>query len=206
VLDVGCGTGRLAVALAERALARVWGVDSEPRMLEVARRQLPPGVGLREGRAEALPFKDGWFDRVVYWLAIHLVDRPAAFAEAARVLAPGGRLACVTFHPDHFATAWLAPFFPSLEEIDRARFPMPAELEDELPRAGFSRPRFTRRTQTRTTSREAALDRLRAGHISTFDLLPADEIEAGIARAERELGDTVEVRLDWLVVVAGLSP
>ena len=36
--------------------------------------------------AERLPFKDGWFERAVMWLVVHLVDRPQAFAEARRVL------------------------------------------------------------------------------------------------------------------------
>jgi SAM-dependent methyltransferase len=204
VLDVGCGTGRLAAALAERALARVWAVDAEPEMVEVARGQVPVGVGVREGRAEMLPFKDGWFDRVVLWLAVHLVDRGAAFGEAARVLAEGGRLGLVTFHPDHFSTSWLAPLFPSLEAIDRARFPTPEDLEVELPAAGFGKPRFVRVTQKRMATRAAALERLRAGHISTFDLLSRGEIDAGIARAERELPETVEITLDWLLVVAAL--
>ena len=43
--------------------------------------------------AEQLPFKDGWFERALMWLVVHLVDRPRAFGEAARVLAPDGRLA-----------------------------------------------------------------------------------------------------------------
>src|SRR4029079_17187809 len=56
VLDVGCGTGTLATWLAEHAAARVWGVDASPEMLAVARAKVPPTVGLKEGRAEALPF------------------------------------------------------------------------------------------------------------------------------------------------------
>jgi ubiquinone/menaquinone biosynthesis C-methylase UbiE len=56
VLDVGCGTGRLEAALADRA--KVWGVDAEPAMLEVARANVPGGT-FKEARAEELPFKDG---------------------------------------------------------------------------------------------------------------------------------------------------
>jgi len=74
----------------------VWGVDPEPEMIEVARGKVPPGVGLKLGRAEALPFKDGWFERVTMTLVLQLVDRPRAYAEAIRVLQPGGRLAAHT--------------------------------------------------------------------------------------------------------------
>ena len=50
-------------------------------MLEVARGRVPEGVGLKQGVAEALPFKDGWFERSVTQLSLHLWDRPRAFAE-----------------------------------------------------------------------------------------------------------------------------
>src|SRR5690348_12313026 len=91
VLDVGSGTGKWATVLAERYGCKVWGVDSSPEMLEVARRRVPAGVGLKVGRVEDLPFKDGWFERVLMSLSLHLADRPRALAEAFRVLEPGGR-------------------------------------------------------------------------------------------------------------------
>ena len=81
------------------------------------------GIGVRQARAEALPFRDAWFDRVAMSLVVHLIDRPAAFAEARRVLAPAGRLAIATFHRDHFDTYWLNELFPRIPEIDRVRFP-----------------------------------------------------------------------------------
>ena len=115
MLDVGCGTGRLEAALADRA--KVWGVDAEPAMLEVARANVPAGT-FKEARAEELPFKDGWFERVVMWLSSHLVDRRRAFAEANRVLGADGRLAVVTFDPSYFATFWLNRLFPSMRQVD----------------------------------------------------------------------------------------
>ena len=137
VLDVGCGTGRLAVALVSEARAKVWGVDASREMVAVAREALPPGAGVRHGAAERLPFRDGWFDRVTMSLVVHLVDRPQAFAEARRVVPAGGRIGISTFHPDHFASYWLNPFFPSIREIDEARFPSPTVLQLELAAAGF---------------------------------------------------------------------
>ena len=112
VLDVGCGTGRLAAALADEARAKVWGIDASPEMVAVARESVPAGVGVRLAAAERLPFRDGWFDRVTMSLVIHLVDRPAALGEAKRVVAADGRVAIATFHPEHFETYWLNPFFP----------------------------------------------------------------------------------------------
>src|ERR1700752_4096063 len=58
VLDVGCGTGRLAAALADRYACKVWGVDTSAEMLAVARERAPRGAALREAAAEQLPFRD----------------------------------------------------------------------------------------------------------------------------------------------------
>jgi ubiquinone/menaquinone biosynthesis C-methylase UbiE len=205
VLDLGCGTGRLSVALAERAGAKVWGVDASPEMLAVAKSKAPRGVAFKVARAEALPFKDGWFERVALWLVVHLVDGPAAFAEARRVLAADGRLVVVSFDESHFDTYWLNRYLPSLESIDRARFPTRAALEAELRDAGFAHVETLRHDQRRTLPRTEALHRLRGRHISTFDLIAEDEYERGLAEAERTLPDQVDLDLRWLVAIARVS-
>ena len=72
MLDIGCGTGRFLAQLAE--VAKAWGVDASPEMLEVARSRVG-SAGLKLGSAEELPFKDGWFERATMWLVAHLVDQ-----------------------------------------------------------------------------------------------------------------------------------
>jgi SAM-dependent methyltransferase len=134
-------------------------------------------------------------------LVLHLVDRPQALAEARRVVPDDGRIAISTFHPDHFETYWLQPYFPSIKAVDAARFPTPDEIERELAAAGFPHVEMRRLTAESELSREEALARIHGRHISTFDLLSAEEIEEGTARAERELPDRIVSRLDRLVVV-----
>jgi ubiquinone/menaquinone biosynthesis C-methylase UbiE len=199
VLDVGCGTGRVEQALEGRA--RVWGVDASEGMLAVAERR---GLSARFklARAEQLPFKDSWFERTIMWLVVHLVDRPRAFAEAHRVLTPGGRLAIVTFHPDYFGRYWANRLFPSMEEIDRARFPTEGRLREELLGARFGDIRFERLSQHAVLSREKALERISRRHISTFDLLDDEEIRAGAEQAERELPDRIEYPIELLIAIA----
>jgi len=202
VLDVGCGTGVLAAALAERWSAKVWGVDPTEEMLEVARGRVPPTVGLKRADAEALPFRDGWFERVVARLVLHLVDRPRALAEVARVLSGGGRFVTATFEPQHFDLYWLNRYFPSIVELDRARFPEPDELEGELAAAGLEPLAPERLVQRGSLARADALERVRGRFISTLRLLPEDEFAEGLARAEAELPERVEYELRWLLVAA----
>jgi ubiquinone/menaquinone biosynthesis C-methylase UbiE len=200
VLDAGCGTGRFLEALAPEA--RVWGIDASAEMLAVARTRVPRSVRLKQARAEEPPFRDGWFDRVVYWLVIHLLQRPAAFSAAYRLLGDDGRACIVTFDVAHFERYWANRFFPSFEALDRARFPTAAELEAELRAAGFAEVRLVPCTQRETIDRASALAKLRGRHISTFDLLEPDEYAAGLERAEAELPEQVETELHWLLAIA----
>lgn len=199
---MGCGTGKFARVLAERGLARVWGVDPSAEMLAEARKRVPSSVGLKLGEAERLPFKAASFDAAVLWTVVHLIQRPLAFAELKRVLAPGGRLAIVTFAPEHFTSYWQNEFFPSIPQIDLDRHPSPEGLSEELRVAGFETPRFVRLVQQAELSREVALERIRGRSISTFDLLDEDEIRAGTEKAERELPARVRFEVRYLLAFA----
>jgi SAM-dependent methyltransferase len=105
-LEVGCGEGRVSRDLVARG-HRVTGLDISPTLLRAAA-EADPASRYVEGAAEGLPFPDCSFDLVVaYNSLMDVADMPAAVREAARVLAPGGRLcACVT-HPMADAGTWL---------------------------------------------------------------------------------------------------
>src|SRR4051812_11486889 len=199
VLEVGCGTGRLASALAEREAARVWAVDASPEMVERTREL---GVNARVARAEALPFKRGWFDAAVMRMVVHLVDRPGALAELERILGPDGRAVVATEDPPSFDDVWFARYFPSVPELERRRFPDEQALRSELAAAGLPAVHFERLAQERTITREQALDIIRSKAYSTFELLPRGEYEQGLARAEAEQPELQAYRFYWLVAVA----
>lgn len=92
VLDVGCGTGCLANALAERCQIRqVRGVDFAPAYIDHAtRHNHDPRVSFEVGDACALAFPDDSFDRVLSLLMLHFVPSASqAIAEMRRVARPG---------------------------------------------------------------------------------------------------------------------
>jgi len=97
VLEVGCGTGPVARALAAwPGLAEVVGVDPSPALLAKAR-QLSvewPQLHFQSGEARQLPFEGAHFDVVVFHTTLcHIPEPHRALGEAFRVLKPGGSLA-----------------------------------------------------------------------------------------------------------------
>jgi SAM-dependent methyltransferase len=97
-VDLGCGEGRVARALAARG-HRVLGVEGSPALAQAARDGDPP-VEVRVADAAALPVEDGAADLVVASMTLlNFDDLDRAVAEVARVLRPNGRLCLATVHP-----------------------------------------------------------------------------------------------------------
>ena len=101
LLDLGTGTGRMLELLAPRAVRAV-GIDQSAAMLALARSRIDQAglrnVHLRQGDIYAPPVERDGYDLVVIHQVLHFLDDPArALKEAARALAPGGRLVVVDF-------------------------------------------------------------------------------------------------------------
>ncbi|WP_242217053.1 ArsR/SmtB family transcription factor [Shinella zoogloeoides] len=102
-LDLGTGTGRI-LQLFEGLYRRGVGVDASRDMLAVARANLDRAgitkASIRHGDIFNLPLERDEFDVVTIHQVLHFLDEPeAAVAEAARMLAPGGRLAIIDLAP-----------------------------------------------------------------------------------------------------------
>lgn len=105
VLDVGCGTGVIAVTAA-RLGARTCGLDLAPALLERAKKNAALAdveIEFREGDVEAMPYDNASFDVVLSQFGHMFAPRPeVAIAEMLRVLKPGGTIAFSTWPPEHF--------------------------------------------------------------------------------------------------------
>jgi protein-S-isoprenylcysteine O-methyltransferase Ste14/precorrin-6B methylase 2 len=156
VLDVGCGTGTLALmAAAQAPSARIVGLDVDPDILSIARRKVAEAgrnVTLAEGSATAPPFAPASFDRVLSTLMLHhltTAQKQETLAAVRRLLRPGGELHVADFGRPHTTLMRLASQTFHLFDGDDATG---ANLRGELPglirEAGFADVEETERWST----------------------------------------------------------
>jgi ubiquinone/menaquinone biosynthesis C-methylase UbiE len=129
VLDVGCGPGALTAELVARVGADVvCGVEPSGSFAEAVRERLP-GVDIRVGEAEHLPWADDSFDGALAQLVVHFLGDPVqGLREMGRVTRPGGTVAaCVWDHAGDRGP--LAAFWTAVHAVD-------PDATDEAGRAG----------------------------------------------------------------------
>jgi ubiquinone/menaquinone biosynthesis C-methylase UbiE len=183
VLDVGCGPGHLAAALANRG-AVAEGIDFAASMVGKARGNYP-AITFREADAEALPYDEGAFDRVACAFGVMHFGRPdVAIAEAFRVLRLGGRYAFTQWGLDddvlNIVGAAIAEHGAPVTALAPAppprRFSDPLECRRVLTATGFADVEV-RHVEVRWKMErpEAMLDLIYAGAVRVAMILEAQE-------------------------------
>lgn len=146
VLDLGCGTGTLALLLHERVPeAEIVGLDIDRKILTIAR-QKAADAGARitfvEGSVTQPPFPDGAFDRILTSLVVHhltLGEKQRTFSAARRLLRPGGELHIADFGPPHnLYTRLVSLPFRYFDGEARTRPNLEGRLPALLREAGFA--------------------------------------------------------------------
>lgn len=132
MLDLGAGTGKLTLGLAELGLD-VTAVEPDPEMRAELERTVPSATSLA-GQAERIPLSDAQVDAVFVGQAFHWFDVPAAMTEIARVLRPGGVLVPMWNYEDE-SVPWIAEFTSLGRE--GARKPVPTDDLRQLTHPAF---------------------------------------------------------------------
>ena len=151
VLDLGCGGGFMAEAMAAKG-ARVTGLDPAREALAAARRHAEAqglAIDYREGQGEALPFADGSFDIVASCDALeHVDDLGRVLDEVARVLKPDGLFLFDTINRNPVASFIAVTMAERVLRMlprgthDPDLFIRPEDLKRSLERRGFEVGRF----------------------------------------------------------------
>ena len=185
-LDAGGGPGAHAAVWA-RAGVRAVVLDPGRDMAE--RAALRRGVIPVIATSQSMPFREGAMALVYFHLSLHYGDWREALGEAGRVLRAGRECWIWTMTAAHFRQSWLARWFPSVPAIDSARFPGVADVVDHLPGAGFES--ITTAVVTDRVARPAGelVAAVKAGYISTLQLLSGAELSSGIAALEAAYPD-----------------
>lgn len=185
VLDVGCGTGNYAVALQGTIHCSCWGLDPSEQMLAKARERTRD-IHFKAGRAEQLDYPSEFFDLVFSVDVIHhVIDRPAFFREAYRVLKNGGKVCTVTDSEDIIRRRRpLSNYFPETVEIELQRYPPITDLRAMMVSTGFVD------LQEVLAEREYELldiQKYRDKAFSSLHLISPEAFERGIQRMEHDV-------------------
>jgi SAM-dependent methyltransferase len=146
-VDVGCGPGALTgVLMARLGAASVYACDPSPPFCDVCAAR-HPGVVVKQGRAEAIPFDTDTADHAMAQLVLHFVSVPEAAArEMARVVRPGGSVAACVWDFDD-GMEMLRAFWDAALSIDpqapdearTLRFGRPGEIAELFASTGLER-------------------------------------------------------------------
>jgi ubiquinone/menaquinone biosynthesis C-methylase UbiE len=200
VLDLGCGTGRFALPMAQRLGYQVTGADASAEMLAKARAKDPDGL-VTWGRqdAQALTYPDAAFDVVFLSHLLHHVDSPpAVIGECRRVLRPQGTIAIRYGAIELIRDDPIHRFFPETVAIDEARTPTVEQTEAWLRDAGFSAIHTEIVDQQTYGAADALLAAVRKRSTSVLSLISQEAFADGL----RRLTDHVEKAHDdpWLLL------
>jgi ubiquinone/menaquinone biosynthesis C-methylase UbiE/catechol 2,3-dioxygenase-like lactoylglutathione lyase family enzyme len=205
VVDVGAGTGRFAVLFARRLGCRVVAVEPSAEMRAAGGGTRDAGVSWAAGAAEVLPLRTGAADLVWMSCIVHYVDLARAGREAARVIAPGGRVIVRSDFQDRYDEQVWTRWFPAARAVDERRMPSVEAIAAAWTPSGL---RLDARIPFRhpvARDLDDLAERFARRAISTLTLISDEDYARGMealrADARREPAAPVYGALDLLVFV-----
>ena len=212
LIDLGCGTGRWTIPLAEGTGCETVGVDSSPEMLAKAREKDRDGlVTWLEGDVEYLDIVEPEsFDCAFMSLMMHHVyDHQTTFRGVYRILRPGGVFLIRQGTLEQILNDVTHRFFPETVSVDLARTPLRCQIEGGLEKAGFEGMEAEVVKQTSYPSNERLLTELQLRVISVLRIISDEAFEAGLRRVDDYMQENPEdesLRQDLFTLFSARRP
>lgn len=208
VLDLGCGTGRFALPMAEHLGLKVIGADASQEMLDRAAGKDADGrVSWERVDAGRLPYAEGSFD--VVWMShlLHHLDDPGAvIAGCLRVLRPVGTLLVRYGAMEQIRADVEHTLFPEVLEIDEARTPSVQDVERWMTEAGFGSVESIEIAQETYPDGESHLEAIKVRSTSVLTLISSSAFDEGVKRTEEHVEahpDDPWTRFDRMTLTVG---
>lgn len=182
ILDLGAGTGRFSVLLADAFPGRVVAVEPSAMMrAEAERGSAHPRVVYRDGTADTIPAADRAFDFALLSMVIHHVpDLDACARELYRVVKRDGLVFIRNTFSGRLDGIRHYEFFPATRAIDEARLPRVERVREAFEARGFVTEAFDTLEQEIDPSLAAHYDRISRRALSSFELITDAEFEQGL--------------------------
>jgi ubiquinone/menaquinone biosynthesis C-methylase UbiE len=207
IVDLGCGAGRFAQALADHYAVQVYGIDPSRKMLTMAQQATSsPQVWFVQGGAEDIPLADGTADLLFLSMVYHHIqDKRQALGEFARVLKERGRLCIRTGTVDCLDSYPWLQFFPSARQIEAGRMPSRSELNESVQATGkFRLAKHAVIHQRFAENFGEYLAKISLRGLSSLKAISDDEFQDGLGHLERycqeqDTGEAVFEDIDLFV-------
>ena len=181
VLDVGCGTGRLARLLGDAFSADVVGVEPSPKMLAVAQGSAGPHIRFAKGTAEATGCAAGFFDLAFLSMVVHHVgDHPRAWREMKRVLRTDGYLLIRNSTVENITDHPLFGHFPEARSVELGRMPSRRGLIDEVTSEGFTLTGYRTVLQIFAENPDHYVEKVGMRSLSSLNMIDDQAFERGL--------------------------
>lgn len=187
-LELGAGTGNNTLAMEEECgSVQLVALDASRGMLTNAKAKLHRSICL-QGDVRKLPFNNDVFDFLYStYLIHHIREVDVFFSECFRVLVGNGILATVSTPEEFIIKHPMNQYFPSFSRIDLARFQPIEQLIQSMKSVGFSDVEHCILADPPCPIDVEYVRRVENRFISTYDLIPPEEFQSGIARLKEEV-------------------
>ena len=186
ILDLGAGTGRFSVLLADAFDARVVAVEPSAKMRADAERgSAHRSIAYRDGAAGAIPARDAEFGLALLSMVVHHVpDLDACVRELHRVVKPDGLVFIRNTFSGRLEGIRHYEYFPSARALDEARLPRVDHVREAFEARGFALEALDTIAQEIDPSLAAHYDRIKRRALSSLDQLTDAEFDQGLQRMQ----------------------